>query len=150
MSGNDKNDKNDEKEISDEAVRKSEIRMNHHLKQFNQMFRVGATWNHESRVAGASTSSNVPPPPKFAVRKDHKPVQVGQELSGPPVRPIVAANQAPNSRFSNFLSRIVDDFADCEDSKHKCQSSEEMRSAFEHFNLVSKDVRVSCTLINWM
>jgi hypothetical protein len=122
--------------------------MNHHLKQFNRMFRVGATWKHESRVAGASTSSNIPPPPKFAVRKDHKPVQVGQEISGPPVRPIVAANHAPNSRFSNFLSRIVNDFVDCEDSKPECRSSEEMRSAFEQFNMLNKDVRMKCKVIS--
>ena len=43
------------------------------------MFRVGTTCKHESRVAVTTTFTNIPPPPKFAVRKEHKPVQVGQE-----------------------------------------------------------------------
>ena len=63
------------------------------------MFNVGVNWGHEERVTGASTSTNVPPPPKYALRKDHKPVRMGQKQNGPDVRPVAGAIEAPNSRF---------------------------------------------------
>ena len=89
--------------------------MNQHLQQFNKMFRVGSNWNHESRVSGASTSTNVPPPPLYGLRKDHKNVAAGQESKGPPVRPVAGAKVAPNSRFGHFLSILLNNYADCEE-----------------------------------
>ena len=77
------------------------------------MFGVGSTWGHEDRIAGASTSSNVPPPPKYGVRKDHKTVPYGMEHVGPDVRPICGAKEAPNSRLSHFLSKLINNYADC-------------------------------------
>jgi hypothetical protein len=74
--------------------------MNNHLRQFNRMFRVGATWGHEERIAGASTSTNVPPPTKYGLRKDHKSVHQGQEKFGSEVRLVYAANESPNGRFT--------------------------------------------------
>ena len=97
----------DDIKINETEVRKIEAKMNNHLKQFNKMFCVGSTWGHEDRIAGASTSTNIPPPPKYGLRKDHKPVQPGEEHVGPPVRPVAGATEAPNSRFSHFLSMIV-------------------------------------------
>ena len=125
-----------------------EKKMNQHLKQFNRMFRVGSAWGHEARVAGVSTSTNTPPPAKYALRKDHKPVQPGQEKSGPQVRTLVGANYAPNSRLSHFLSRLVNDYADCKNSKTECKSSEEMRAAFEAFNQHEKEMRLKCRIIS--
>ena len=74
--------------------------MNKHLKQFNKMFQVGSDNNQEDRVNKASTSSNVPPPPLYVLRKDHKPLTPGQEDKGPP------------GRFSHFLSDILANYAD--------------------------------------
>ena len=78
--------------------------MDQHLSQFNRMFCVGATWGHEDRVAGASTFTNVPPPVKYWLRKDHKHVEEGLEHVGPPVRPICGVEEAPHSRFGHMLS----------------------------------------------
>ena len=54
--------------INKKKVRDTEKNMNHHLKQFNRMFRVGSAWGHDNRVAKASTSTNIPPPPKYGLR----------------------------------------------------------------------------------
>jgi hypothetical protein len=58
--------------INKAKVRQVEMRMNHHLKQFNNMFRVGEGWGHRRRITGASTSTHVPPPATYGLRKDHK------------------------------------------------------------------------------
>ena len=58
----------------------------------------------------ATHSTNTPAPPLYGLRKDHK---ISEDVErGPPVRPVCGANRAPNSRLSNFISRIVNDFAD--------------------------------------
>ena len=134
--------------INIKKVRTIEIRMNHHQKQFNKMFRAGATWGHQRRVVGATTSTHVPPPPIYGLRKDHKILQPGQEKAGHPVRPVVGANHAPNSRLSHFLSDVVNKFADCEEIETECKSSEEMRSAFDEFNKLNKDVRMKCKVLS--
>ena len=101
----------DDLRIEMKKVRKIEVEMNNQIRQFNKMFRVGATWGHEDRIAGASTSTNVPPPVKYGLRKDHKHIPRNQEAIGPPIRPICGASEAPNSRFSHFLSMMVCHFA---------------------------------------
>ena len=63
------------------------------------------------------------------------------EVRGHPVRPVVGASNAPNSRLGHFLSRIVNNFADCFEERTECRSSEEMRSAFGSFNKLSKERR---------
>ena len=138
----------DDRVVTNKQVRDIELKMNQHLYQFNRMFRVGATWGHEERVTGASTSSNVPPPAAYGLRKDHKPVTPGQEHVGPDVRPIVGATEAPNSRFSHFLSKILCDYADSSENSHECLSSEEMRSAFEKFNDMDESTKKKCSIIS--
>ena len=89
----------DDTVINEKKVRQIENEMNNQLRQFNKMFEVGAAWGHEDRVTGASISTNVPPPSKYGLRKDHK--------DGHPVRPVCGATEAPNSRFGHLLSMIV-------------------------------------------
>ena len=105
------------------------------------MFKVGATWGHEGRVANATTSTNVPPPPVYGLRKDHK--------DHPhPVRPVCGATQSPNSRLGTFLSQIINNYMDCSDCKTECRSSEEMRAAFEAFNKLDNETRGKCKTIS--
>ena len=118
--------------------------MNEHLKHFNKMFAVGATWEHEDRISGASTSTNVPPPAKYGLRKDHKDIQP----NGHPVRPVCGANDAPNSRFSHFLSMIVCHYADSIVDHHECKANEEMRAALEESNKLDKSVREKFVLLS--
>ena len=109
--------------IDKKKVKQIENQMNQHLGHFNKMFKVGSNWGHQDRVANASTSTNIPPPPKYGLRKDHK--------AGHPLRPVCGAREAPNSRFGHFLSKIVGHYADCAEATHASNSSEEMRAAFE-------------------
>ena len=138
----------DDTKVDMKDVRKIEAKMNNHLKHFNKMFRVGATWGHEDRISGASTSTNVPPPAKYGLRKDHKPVLPGQEHVGPPIRPLCGASEAPNSRFSHFLSKMIYDYVDSIENLSECKSSEEMRAALEGFNKYSQEIREKCVLLS--
>ena len=113
--------------------------MNEHLKAFNRMLNVGSKPDHqgntqEERVNRASISSNVPPPPLYILRKDHKNIPPGQEDKGPPGRPVCSAKDAPNSRFSHFLSKIITPYADNVEDSHECKSTEEMRAIIEKYN----------------
>ena len=129
-----------------EKEKKIETTMNHHMRQFHKMFNTGSTHNHEERVIGATTSTNVPAPPMYGLRKDHKPHT--DKIKGPPVRPVCGASEAPNSRLSNFLSRIVNDYADSIDIATECKSSEEMKAAFESYNNESPEVKENCQIIS--
>ena len=123
-----------------ETASKIEGKMNEHLAHFNKMFQVGAAHSHEVRVTKASTSSNILPPPLYGFRKTHKKDQNGS--SGPALRPVCGAKEAPNSRFSSFYSKIIYDLADTVNDSRECKSSEEMRAAFREFNTnVDENVR---------
>ena len=116
-----------------ETATKIEGMMNEHLSHFNKMFEVSSQHEgHGRRFAASSTSSNVLPPPLYGCRKTHKKEQNGTK--GPDMRPVCGAKEAPNSKFSSFLSKIVYDVADTIDQSHECKSSEEMRAGFEYFN----------------
>ena len=131
----------DDDKIDTKKVKVIERKCNHHIKQFNRMFKVGATWGHEGRVANATTSTNVPPPPVYGLRKDHKNLPH-------PVRPVCGATQSPNSRLRNFLSQIINNFMDCSDCETECRSGEEMRAAFEAFNNLDDETRIKCKTIS--
>ena len=135
----------------DEVILKvieTERHMNQHLGHFNRMFRVGATHGHEERIAGASTSSNVPPPAKYGLRKDHKTVPPGREKYGPKVRGVCGAKEAPNSKLSHFLSMMINHYADSAEHENEFMSSEEMRAAFQEFNELSAEMRQNCRIIS--
>ena len=136
----------DEEVTEKDGEKKVETLMNHHMKQFNKMFKVGSTHGHEVRVAGATTSTNTPAPPMYGLRKDHK-AHDNKEI-GPPVRPVCGASDSPNSRLSNFLSRVINDFADKIGIETECRSSEEMKAAFEQYNNEDEDVRKRCQVIS--
>ena len=133
-------------EIETERVRQIENRMNQHMKLFNKMFKVGSEHQHEKRVEMATHSTNTPAPPMYGLRKDHKATE--DAIKGPPVRPVCGANQAPNSRLGNFLSRVVNDFADTTGITTECRSSEEMRAAFERYNDGDPQVKKNCAVIS--
>ena len=141
-----KHTQNDEEVEEEKKIKQIEGKINQHMKQFNKMFRVGENQGHEYRVAGATTSTNVPAPPLYGLRKDHK--SHTNETEGPPVRPVCGANEAPNSRLSSFLSRIINDYADNAEIETECKSSEEMRAAFERFNEEDEELKTKCRIIS--
>ena len=48
----------------------------------------------------------------------------------------------------HFLSRIINNYADCIEDRTECKSSEEMRSAFGGFNKLSKERRLKCQILS--
>ncbi len=138
---------NKDEEIKEEGrVKQIETRMNHHMREFNKIFKVGSNHGHEDRVTGATMSTNTPAPPMYGLRKDHKAHE--DHVKGPPVRPVCGASEAPNSRLSNFLSRVINDYADSIGIDTECRSSEEMRAAFEEFNKREERERKECGVIS--
>ena len=117
-----------------DKVSSIEKTMNSHLKVYNKIFSVGVQHNHEDRVSSASTSTNVPPPPLYILRKDHKNIPPGQENIGPPGRPVCAAREGPNSRLSHFLSKVIRNYTDNVNNHNQCKSSEEMRANLDAYN----------------
>ena len=146
-------------QIEKAGVKQIENRINQHMKQFNKMFKVGSEHEHEQRVEMATHSTNTPAPPLYGLRKDHKIAE--DTVKGPPVRPVCGANQAPNSKLGNFLSRIVNEYADAANIRTECKSSEEMRASFEKYNdeeepavkkqcrVISMDVKALYPSMEW-
>ena len=134
--------------IDDNKVKQVEHKLNLHMRQFNKIFQVGTTLgqDNKNRVTGATISTNTPPPPLYGLRKDHK--LPTDEIKGPPVRPVCGANEAPNSRLSHFLSQIINDYADFQNIKTECKSSEHMKAAFEEFNKLDNTKKQQCCIIS--
>ena len=139
-----------DKKIDKQTVKKIEDEMNDHLKQHNKMWSVGIENEGQvKRIGIASTSTNVPAPTLGGLRKDHKPVPAGQEAAGPPLRPVCDAREAPNSRISNFLSRVINNYSDAVENSCEVKSSEEMRAAFDKFNeTIDQETRKRCMLLS--
>ena len=138
-------------EVDKNCVEKIETEMNRQRKVFNRMFSVGQDHPRDKdRIDSASTSTNVPAPVLYGMRKDHKEVPEGQESKGPPVRPVCAAKVAPNSRLSGFLTQVINDYCDGVNNHHEVKSSEEMRAAMETFNEnVEEEVRRKCKILSF-
>ena len=128
-------------------IKQIENKMNQHMRQLNKIFQVGKSNDQEHRVTAATISSNTPAPPMYGLRKDHK--RTENEMEGPPVRPVCGAKEAPNSRLSHFLSRILNDFCNVAEIETECRSGEEMKAAFEKFNREEDDdSRKKCRVIS--
>ena len=138
--------------IDQKTVKQIENRLNDNLRTLNSIFEVGSSTdrkNNQDRVRLASISTNVPAPPLDGYRKDHKPVPEGQEDVGPPVRPVCAANVAPNSSISHFLIKIINDYSDAVDSLYECGSLEEMRASFQAYNSTTDpDSKKRCKILS--
>ena len=141
-----KHTEKDEELKEDDRVRVIENKINQHMRQFNKMFQVGKNHEHEGRVMAATISSNTPAPPMYGLRKDHK--TATNEREGPPVRPVCGASEAPNSRLSHFLSRVINDYCNVAKIETECRSGEEMKAAFERFNGEEEDARMNCKIIS--
>ena len=72
-----------DKKIDSKEVQAIELEMNRQTKIFNRMFSLGQDHPRDKeRIDIASTSSNVPPPALYGLRKDHKPSPPGTQ-TGP-------------------------------------------------------------------
>ena len=87
-----------------EDVRKAEKLLNNHARSWVQIFNIGESIGQMKRCTRALMSNYVMIPSLQGLRKDHKPNIGGDPILGPKMRPLCAANHAPNAAFSNLVS----------------------------------------------
>ena len=79
-----------------------EREMNAHTLQWGRMLKLGEKWNrsgkHWARVKNALRTRSCLNPPLYGMPKDHKPVPLGEEYLGPPVRPVVGVTESMNAQ----------------------------------------------------
>ena len=70
------------------------------------------------------------------LRKDHKGNLDGDPKKGPKLRPLAAANRAPNAALGNLVSRVVKSVGDNKASKTGTEliSTEELKRRIEDVN----------------
>ena len=67
--------------------------------------KIGEKYNYDDRVKSALRNNNAHVPIMKGADKDHK---IGfNEGTGPPLRPIVGANEAPNAQISEVMTEIL-------------------------------------------
>ena len=96
----------------------------------------GATDSQAARLKAALINQEKSPPILYGTPKDHKEVQPGEEVTGPPTRPICGARRAPNGQLSDLLTRILDPLCDLEAEElgTESRSTEDMIAALDQQN----------------
>ena len=70
-----------------------------------RLLKIGEKYNYDDRVKSALRNNNAHIPIMKGADKDHK---IGfNEGTGPPLRPIVGANEAPNAQISEVMTQIL-------------------------------------------
>ena len=131
----------DDVEVDEKVLRESETDLNRHSAQLAKDFRIGAAWGHEPRVKEAVTAVNSLTPNTYGLRKNHKPEVLGQEITGPKVRPVCGAKEAPNSRLGQIAADIINmvaDFIEKRKGSKSTISTEEMAAGILKYNKMAK------------
>ena len=84
---------------------------------FRKFLKMGSDWGHEDRIKSAITQKEGPVPKLRGHRKTHKEVPVGEEQSGPPIRPLCGSARSINGPLSNIVSQIHNKMADILDKE---------------------------------
>ena len=123
-------DKTPESSIEEHDVAEKE--MNCQALAFLRMMGINDDENSGQRVQNAMTAHGVKIPPFYGMRKDHKGVEVGQEESGPRVRPVCGAKDSGTKRLSYVLCLMLSRLIPGNDTN--CESTEELLREFEKVN----------------
>ena len=126
----------DDTVMNKEDLANLERELNGHTVMFSKILNIGKEWGHEARVKSAIISKQGYIPKLTGIRKDHKMVPPGQELSGPPCRPVCGASRSVNGPLSHILSEILNTMADQLDKVvgTECRSTEELVAGLEEVN----------------
>ena len=91
--------------ISWDQKKDIEKNLNAHSIQMGRLLKIGEKYNYDDRVKSALRNNNAHIPIMKGADKDHK---IGfNEGTGPPLRPIVGANEAPNAQISEVMTQIL-------------------------------------------
>ena len=118
-----------------EEVRKAEKVLNNHVRAWSGVFNIGEGIGQKRRCARALISNYVTIPVLQGLRKDHKPNIDGDPSIGPKMRPLCAANKAPNANLGNLVAKVSKAVGDTiADSGGEVISGEEMKRKIEDVN----------------
>ena len=81
--------------------------LNAHSLQMTRVLLISHKQGDFRRIKMAMTNCDIIPPPLRAVRKDHKTVGFDQQEVGPPSRPIVNGNGAPDTQCHELCHLYV-------------------------------------------
>ena len=84
------------------------------------------------RIRNASTTTGCVIAPFYALRKDHKPVEVGREAEGPKTRGVCGARDCLTMRLSHLLSQVLKELIPQHDTH--CDSTEDLLASIEMCN----------------
>ena len=122
--------------VSQEDLAQAERTLNGHTLQLSRALQLCQAKSEARRLKMALTNQKIEARPIKAVRKDHKVVPPGQELVGPPSRPIGDGNNAVDSQLNSILAEICAKAADRINDPSECHSTEGL---LHHIDLDNMD-----------
>ena len=95
--------------VSPQTVRKTEEVLNDHARSWRSVLNIGeaAGTGQPRRCNRALVGNYLTIPTLQGLRKDHKGDIGGDPVKGPKLRPLAAANKAPNAALGNLLANIL-------------------------------------------
>ena len=122
--------------MSHQDVRTAEEILNNHARALTRVFNIGKGIGQMRRCARALISNYVTIPVLQGLRKDHKPNREGKPVLGPKMRPLCAANKAPNAAVGNLVAQIAKAVGDTTSKKigGEVISTEDMKRRIQDLN----------------
>ena len=125
--------------ITLDDVRKAEQLQNNHARFWVRFFQIGSSISEIKRCSRALMANYVMIPSLEGSRKDHKPNIGGDPILGPKMKPLCAANRAPNAAFSNLVSMVTRALGDSiSETSGEVISGEEVKRKIEDLNTEHK------------
>ena len=119
------------REINLKEYEQIELELNCHTKALLRM--MGLKDNHNgNRLQQACTAEGINFAVLYSLRKDHKPIEEGQEVRGPKTRPVCGCRDCGTKRISYLLCQILRPLIS--ESKTQCSSTQELLSAIDALN----------------
>ena len=128
-----------DKVISVEECDKTERLLSAHAVMWTRILNAGVDVGQHARIKKNMFNKDSPAPPLYGLRKDHKTLPVGEELKGPPVRPVCGAKLSPNSKLSHILCTLLDPVWKSPENSTCCMSTEEMVAEICRANDLKQD-----------
>ena len=94
-------------EATPEEVRTAEILLNEVSRSLSKILGLGVNQDQNRKCTNTLISNHATIPTLQGLRKDHKEDMEGDPKIGPKLRPLCAANRAPNAPLSNLVSQIM-------------------------------------------
>ena len=122
--------------VTTQEVREAELSLNNHARAMVSMLNNGAANGQTRRCSRALVSNFLTIPVLQGLRKDHKPNRDGNPVLGPKLRPLCAANRAPNAAIGNLIARAAKAIGDSIAPKigGEVVSTEDLKRKIEDLN----------------